>query len=230
MKTKILIGGFICAAAIIGIFYACKKNETDKNPTQVASATNSNQTHAGQLTNARFSGTKYFYSKDDNGTVWKMQITGNTSGDMTVTRSTYSTTQPDTIPTKIFIEQESGNGITIGGLDATGTMTASTATISCSSTHTYYVIPFKGGETPVEIVNGGTGDIDVYCQLICSNGNCTLKGFFTMVSTVLYCDTDCICELVSTGCGSSPSGSTTNYVSPWGGYVLIEVNSLTVNS
>lgn len=227
-KKQIISAVAVTAAFSIAILIGCKKEVTEskKNPAQGA------VTQPTSPSGARLSaGSRSYYSKDDNDIVYRMDLTFNASGDATAVRSIYSTSQPDTIKTVVFAEA----GIPLIKYNEDPiTHLSDSLHLTLATGSKYFFIPFKPNVTPNEVIDGGY--VAAYCQYTCSDPDgklCSISGSSDGQEVTISCVGNCGCELVTSGCaGGGTSGTSTDVISvlPFGGYVLVEANSLSVTN
>lgn len=226
MKKKQIISATLIAAAFsIAIFIGCKKEIADSKLNPAQGAVVQPTTPSGARLSA---GSTSYYSKDIDGIVYRMDLSFNASGDATVSRSVYSTTQPDTIKTRIFIDSEVSP---IAYNEDPITHLADSLGMQLSAGLKFYFIPFKPNVTPNEVIDGGY--YHAYCQWTCNDpdgATCQLSVQASGDVVLISCLGNCGCTLVSSGCdGGGTSGTSTDISTvPFGGYMLIEANSLNV--
>lgn len=214
MKKRILIGTLLGITALLGVFYACKKNEeTSVSKTEFVAATQSSQRTSGRI---------IYYSKNEGDTVYKMVLTTNESGIVSVERSIYNTNRTDTFKVKVYYDNVELTGFVFN--PDSNLYYADTIKIKVPINKTYYVIPFNPTKMPEERFNSN-GVIEYYCQCGCISSAvcdyCVQNGNGASSSCPSVCD---ICNLVAS-CGDLIS---TGKVSKVGGMVLIEANGVNV--
>lgn len=174
MKRKLFYGTLLCAAIVSSVFYACKKGTDPAAPISPAGALNQSARLATETTVA--------YSKDENNVVYKMSLRGDADGNMTVDRSIYVTTRPDTISRLTFIE----TGIPRTGLTMVNdTMRGDSLVVARpveGSRDRYFYIPFQPGSETVTLhpVLGGNGLLYDCAPMFCpKNSICDLMQWGT---------------------------------------------------
>lgn len=155
----------------------------------------------------------YFSKDSENGNVYKMKIKSNADGSVDVTREIINGNPNATEALQVIIPgvpyTKNGDTILVRGIRG----------------KVFYQIPFKPGEEPCPIVDGGnTGKF--YCQKLCSDESTT-----TCITSddgrdgVVGCEGSCTkCKAVSDGCGSDTNGNPTNFTRS--GSIVIEATTI----
>jgi hypothetical protein len=210
-KPKKLIGRSIFAGLIaLCFFFACRK---ENSTNQVSTGHQpGNQT----LTAQRGTGTQTFYSTDDEGTFYRLDLIWGTNGALEIDR-TVVTSYPDETGHVCLLEE----GI---DYDEDG----DTVSIVTPSGLTYYHIPFSPGADLGAISGGGT--THYYCQSNC-NDNTKSCGMEILVGgsgpPIMKCSGTCNrCVVVSNKCPSSASGWDPLITNP--GSILVEASSISI--
>src|ERR1700761_2503264 len=163
MKRKLFYGTCICAGVIVGIFYACKKENAD---TPKLSGGVVSDTKPAR----RISGESTYYSKNYGGdTVYKMILIPNASGALTVNRSIYTTNRPHTVKGFNLIDNDVDYTNVYDPVDPTKLDHVSVPAPTVSSGKIYFYIPFRPGADTMSWVPTHAGDLQYHCETI---GDC----------------------------------------------------------
>ena len=221
MKKRILICGLLSIFILLGVLYACKKVEEDRpnsanglNSTQLVSSTQSAQKSAGIVT---------YYSKNHGDTVYKMMLTTDENGMVSIDRTIFTTSRPDTFRVRAYF----GEGVSFTGYTFnpdSNRYYGDTIKVKAPIGKTYYVIPFMPGKNPESRTNAGV-PIEYYCQCGCLNSEicawCFMNGEGPSAECAGVCD---LCDLIA----NCPDMISSGKVSHIGGVVVIDANGVDV--
>lgn len=217
MKRKFFIGSSIILGVLITwSFLACQKtsNSPSNNVTQSSPQTVSENA-------ARNGDQSVYYSRDVDGTVYKMIIAGNPDQKLNIIRSVYNTNNPEDYNTTTLFDGDLVDATTNGSVVA----------VVPNGSRKYFYIPFNPNIEPTSVISGG--NVTFYCQSGCIDGAKTCDAKFatngpdfggTCVGTCTICTAKSTCS--SGGAGSAP----VNMVVSSGFYVLSAAEIHVVNN
>lgn len=228
MKTKKMIGGLFVAAAItVGIFYACKK---PGGKTQTTTEQNELIAQSSSSTD-RSTGTQTYYSKDSAGTYYKIILTWNSAGNVSVNRSIVTSGYP--AGTQTWYRVENGISMTKVDLDPSTPNEIDTLKLNLNIAKQYFIISFKpnsaGGYIRYPLgrsIRGGNNAL-AYCQCqTIAGGECKLN----QEGNSFYCTKKTCekCNIVSSGCPTSYYVGISAYLLPKFGCIAVEASGITI--
>lgn len=219
-----LYGASITFLVLLFVFYACKKEgASDLSVTEPSNNTTSVPTGL-----ARGTGTETVFSTDSAGVVYKMVLTWNSSGVVTVDRSVVTTGYPTDIHEFYYVE----DGITTTTVNAGTSGGKDTIKLTLEPGTTYYLINFmpttSGGYQVYSYPSGGNANL-CCCDIQCSGtaGGWGSKCEKKTNKKGTYCAGCRSCGIES--CIYDPaSGLDTPVRIPSGGVYLVEATGITI--
>ncbi|PBQ32153.1 hypothetical protein CNR22_10335 [Sphingobacteriaceae bacterium] len=223
MKKKIVIGLLVGVVSVASVLFSCKKETEEKVVTSKAIEQNESFEVASRLM-----GSKVYYSKNKAGTVYKLVVTGSAEGTLSVDRSVYRTTRPDTIKKRIFFSPE----VHYTGLQLQpdGNYKGKAATITIPNGKKYYYIPFTPG-LPTHEGRPVEGGYEVVCYSCCDQSLTDWTYDCAVFGNTKECCADCMslkcddCEVI---CYWNPGKASPFRVYNDGGGLIIEGESVNI--